>query len=73
MFSGWLGFRYKNRLGYAAGALIGILCLLLLLADNYADWHSPGLANSGHEKLKCSDCHRLAPGSVRQQIQANLK
>lgn len=73
MFSHWPAFRLKNRLGYAVGLGLGLLSLLLLVAEKHADWHSPGPANSGHDKLICSDCHRPSTGSVRQQIQANLK
>lgn len=69
----WFAFRHKNRLGYAVGSLFGVLVLWLLLSNEYADWHSSGPANPGHEKLVCNDCHRQAPGSTRQQIQANLK
>jgi hypothetical protein len=29
--------------------------------------------NSGHEQLACNDCHRPAPGTVRQQLQANAR
>ncbi len=29
--------------------------------------------NTGHDKLACTTCHRDAPGSFRQQIQANLR
>lgn len=73
MFSQLFSFRFKQRIGYAAGLLIAIVALWLLLSENHADWHSPGLANSGHQKLRCSDCHRHAEGSARQQIQANFK
>lgn len=29
--------------------------------------------NTGHEKLKCSDCHTTANGTLRQQLQANSR
>lgn len=73
MLNRWLTFPYKNRLGYAVGLLLGVLSLLWLLPDRQAGWHSPGPANSGHEKLACGDCHRPASGTVRQQIQANVQ
>lgn len=73
MLSRYLSFRFKDRIGYIAGLLAAAIGLGLLLADDHADWHSPGPANSGHEKLSCTDCHRRAEGSARQQIQANLK
>lgn len=73
MFSRYFVFRYKQRIGYAVGLLLSIAGLFLLIDENHADWHSPGPANSGHEKLSCTDCHWPAEGSARQQIQANLK
>jgi hypothetical protein len=73
MLSKWFAFRFKHRIGYVAGLLSGLLLVFLLLSDNHADWHSPGAANSGHQKLQCRDCHRPAEGHARQQIQANLK
>lgn len=69
----YLAFRFKYRLGYAAGLFLSIAGLALLMSDNQAAWHSPGPANHGHEQLPCSDCHREGEGSARQQIQANLK
>lgn len=73
MLSRWFAFRYKNHLGYFVGLLFGVIGVFLLMAEAQDDWHSPGLANSGHEKLECTDCHRQAPGTIRQQIQANIK
>jgi hypothetical protein len=29
--------------------------------------------NSGHEQTACEDCHRDAPGTLRQQLQANAR
>ncbi len=34
--------------------------------------HAKGPMNTGHEALVCADCHQSAPGTMRQQIQANL-
>lgn len=73
MLSRYFSFRFKYRIGYAAGLLLSAAGLWLLLAGNHADWHSPGHSNIGHEKLQCTDCHRRAEGGARQQIQANLK
>lgn len=57
--------------GYKVGAILALLPALWLL---------PGLAhmvphhdhNPGHENLECSDCHRSAPGTLRQQLQAKV-
>lgn len=32
-----------------------------------------GPANPGHEAVECEDCHTPAPGSMRQQLQANVQ
>ena len=29
-------------------------------------------ANTGHDKLACTDCHKEAPGTLRQQLQAKV-
>jgi ferredoxin-NADP reductase len=57
--------------GYRLGAVLALLPALWLL---------PGLAsmvphhrhNPGHEDLACEDCHRSAPGTMRQQLQAKV-
>ncbi len=40
---------------------------------SYERYHAPGTANSGHEKLQCAECHIRTQGTVRQQIQANVR
>lgn len=66
-------FKFKKHIGYTVGFLLSISGLLLLMSGNHMDWHSPGHINTGHENLKCEDCHRQAPGDVRQQVQATIK
>jgi hypothetical protein len=36
-------------------------------------FHAKGPANTGHDALACSDCHKDAPGTIRQQIQAKVQ
>ena len=36
-------------------------------------WRAPGTMNVGHETLDCTSCHTPAPGTIRQQIQANVR
>lgn len=73
MFFRYVFFRYKRAIGYVAGSVLAIIGLGLLISPQFADWHMPGPANTGHQKLQCTDCHRSAAGSARQQIQANLQ
>jgi hypothetical protein len=44
-----------------------------LMAPGQERWHAPGTMNVGHENLECQNCHTPAPGTVRQQLQANLR
>jgi hypothetical protein len=34
---------------------------------------APGVMTPGHENISCRACHKPAPGTIRQQIQANLR
>jgi hypothetical protein len=65
--------RLRHRIGYGTGAAFGLGCVVLLLSPEYERWRSPGPANAGHEALACSDCHRAAKGTMRQQLQANVR
>lgn len=64
--------RSIRRLAYAAGLAAAFLPLLLL-APALATFVPNDVHNPGHEKLECDDCHREAPGTVRQQLQAKTK
>ncbi len=47
--------------------------LLAIVLPPYSVFHAPGEFNIGHEKLKCSDCHRDSEGTSRQQLQAKVR
>ncbi len=70
---GRLSGRSRHRIAYAVGALASATCIWMLLSSDYERWRSPGPANAGHESLACSECHREAKGSVRQQLQTNVR
>ena len=59
--------------GYWIGSLLGLAFIIFLLLPQQEEYHANGPANTGHESLKCTDCHRQAPGSTRQQIQAKVR
>ncbi len=59
--------------GYGAGILALFPLLMMLWSPEQEHLHARGPANTGHEKLSCIDCHLSAPGSFRQQVQANIR
>ncbi len=59
--------------GYWVGLLMLFPLLILLWSTDQEHLHASGPANIGHEKLSCIDCHQAAPGSFRQQVQANIR
>lgn len=63
--------RSWKTVGYGVGMALALLPAL---------WLIPGMQGSvphhahnvGHEDLECGDCHKAAPGTLRQQLQAKL-
>lgn len=66
-------FRKSQHQAYKLGTLVGFIGLVALLSPRFESWHVRGPMNSGHENVKCEFCHLEAPGTTRQQIQANLR
>jgi ferredoxin-NADP reductase/bacterioferritin-associated ferredoxin len=62
-------FRFK---AYAAGALLALSPLLLLL-PRAEELRPHGHPNVGHAELKCVACHVPSPASTRQALQAKAK
>ncbi|MGR9114872.1 MAG: cytochrome c3 family protein [Gammaproteobacteria bacterium] len=65
--------RRRQHRAYGMGLVIGLASLGLLFFPGYDRFHVRGPMNTGHEKVKCASCHKEAPGTMRQQIQANLR
>ncbi|CAG7857395.1 hypothetical protein MCAMS1_02199 [biofilm metagenome] len=65
--------RKPQQLAYKLGMLLGLLGLAVLLSSAFDPYHAAGPMNSGHEQLQCKSCHQEAPGTLRQQVQANLR
>jgi len=63
--------RFRRNLAIGLGAGLGLAVLGVLLAPGREALHARGPMNTGHSELNCADCHEPAPGTLRQQIQAN--
>ena len=66
-------YRRKHRRGAALGCAITLAGLSALASPTARHLRAIGPMNVGHEALACSDCHRKSPGTLRQQLQANLR
>ena len=55
------------------GTVVGLGLLGVFMTPAKSGLHSPGPMNTGHEKLACEQCHEASQGSLRQQLQANMK
>lgn len=62
-----------RRRVYALAAALPVLAVGILLLPGRDRLHSAGPANTGHEQLACGQCHLPAEGTVRQQLQANVR
>lgn len=60
----------RRRLGIATGLVLGAITVACLSAPGLEHLHAPGPMNTGHAGIACEGCHREAPGTVRQQLQA---
>jgi hypothetical protein len=60
----------RRRIGVGTGVLVGLAITAWLNAPGQAQLRAPGPTNSGHAEVACESCHRWAPGTVRQQLQA---
>ncbi len=63
--SAWRHFRVP--------ASLAIVLVLLALLPPLERGRARGPANTGHSDLSCEACHWDAPGTMRQQIQANTR
>jgi len=53
--------------------LVAAALVLLALAPPLERVRAKGPANTGHDELACAECHLAAPGTLRQQLQANVR
>jgi hypothetical protein len=67
------GSTRRRRTGVVSGICLAAAVLGFLLFPGQEHLSAPGAMNAGHERLACSSCHRPAPGTLRQQLQADAK
>lgn len=58
---------------YLFALLAAVAAVVTLLSPGRERLHAAGPANAGHERLTCAQCHVAAEGTVRQQVQANVR
>jgi hypothetical protein len=58
---------------YVLGTAVSLAALGMLIVPQASRLYAKGPANAGHTTLVCTDCHKEAPGTVRQQIQAKVQ
>ena len=58
---------------YALGAALATAALAAVVVPQAARFHAKGPANTGHAALECTDCHKEASGTTRQQLQAKVQ
>lgn len=60
---------HRRRFGLSLGAVAGAATIGWLASAGHAEL-APGPMNTMHDDLACEACHREAPGTLRQQLQA---
>ncbi len=69
----WNKPRKRQWIGFYIGSYFTVVLVLIGSSGFFPSFIQKGPMNTGHEKLKCHDCHQEAPGSLRQQVQASVK
>ena len=63
----------RRRTGVLIGVVLAAAALAFLLFPGQEHLTAPGTMNTGHEQVACVSCHQRAPGTVRQQLQADAR
>jgi hypothetical protein len=64
---------WRRRTGLLMGVCLAAAALGFFLSPGRQHLTAPGRMNAGHERLECVSCHQKAPGTVRQQLQADAR
>lgn len=67
------GPRSLRPLAYGLGGLLAVAAGVSLTLPGREDLLSAGPIIEGHSDIGCGDCHTDAPGTTRQQLQANAR
>lgn len=62
-----------RRRSYLWGGAAALACSSYLLTPAGEELIAKGPANTGHEELRCAECHQPARGTFRQRAQANAR
>ncbi|MHC4935855.1 MAG: hypothetical protein ACYTGJ_06525 [Planctomycetota bacterium] len=65
--------RLRRQAPWLFGLAASLVVLLALTADSGQAWRSPGGQGDMHDNRECGLCHEPAPGTLRQQVQANIQ
>jgi len=63
----------NKRMSLVMGLIFGLIMIGFFTSPSNEIYLSKGDCNIGHENLECNDCHKEAPGTTRQQLQAKVK
>ncbi len=66
-------FYQKRKIHIVAGILVAFVLTAFFTSPQNQNYLIKGKYNTGHETLACNDCHKDAPGSIRQQLQAKTQ
>ncbi len=62
-----------RRWATISGILLSATVLVSLTSPQQEQWLSPGGTGDDHRSQRCEVCHVAAPGTARQQVQANVR
>jgi hypothetical protein len=65
--------RKRQSIGIVAAVILVGATVVYSSIPAGAWFHSPGPINKGHQGLSCDSCHDAADGTLRQQLQANVR
>ena len=63
----------QQKQAYRVGGILAVVLVAVILWPGSKPLAVPGPHNTGHAQLECQACHASAPGTVRQQLQANVR